>query len=359
VRIARIARLLQHRHGWRALLELLDELDARAFVQFAFALELDVRDHAKHVVLELLVLRQRLLVGLGQEHLGPRAHTQELVDLDEVLLGDQTLRLLEDLRVQDRQVSRVVVDRVLHEEDHAHESDAGVFEHVHAVFDVLDHREEHLGVPVPDEDAIEACAVFVSFGEQRELVVVVQQEQHREVGSLLLDAVPELERRHLIDTHRQDDHVVAMPLQHLEGLFPEGHGRHARRNREVELVVLAEDQLGELALSLEDEGVIHGRDEKDLAHLVVHQIVVDLGVRLVRREQLGDGLLVSHQPRILWGARPCQRLPSRVLHGKQKAEDAVLRHPALSPRASRALAPLPGAGAAPLPSAERNRGASP
>ena len=267
-----------------------DKHHPRLVIPLSLDGKLHIRDQAEHIVLVFLDDGLGLFERLRHQHLGPRPHAQQLLHLNQVFVGDDSLGLLHDLRVQQGQIAGVVADRVLHQQDHPHQADLGVLDRIDLVLDVLDHGQEYLRVPVPHEDLVQIGEPVPLLGDQGDLGVVVQQQQDGNIRIDLPDTAAQLERADLIDAHGQDHHVEGAVFQDLDRLLAEGNAGDSGGGGQIELVILPEDLLGELVLLFEDEGIVDRGDQEDLPDPELHQIVVDVIVGLVLFNQFGQPL---------------------------------------------------------------------
>jgi hypothetical protein len=253
----------------RAAADLLHEIEAGVRVLLPSAREAHVADDGDDRLLVALEVRHRLLVRRREEHLRPRSHAHDAVQIVEPL-GDERLRLLHQLGVEDAEERRVPTHRVLDDDDRAH-AGLHVVRDVQAVLDELDDGDHDSRVARPAEDVIDRGAI-----ERAELadVRLGAHEQHdRHVREVRLHAATERVRVGVGDAHHRQHEVEATLRDHLHRARARRHVRDARRVREVELRVLGEDAVGEPAVLLEDERVVLRADEEHLADAVGHQVV--------------------------------------------------------------------------------------
>jgi len=118
------------------------------------------------------------------------------------------------------------------------------------------------------------------MAELLKLAIVVAEEDHGDAREAATDLAREVGGVHLLRVHGDDDHVEP-PVggEEAEGL-PGARGRvEARGVAEVQPVVLLEDEVGDLALLLQDERVVAARHQQHLADAVGHQLLEALEAR--------------------------------------------------------------------------------
>ena len=162
---------------------------------------------------------------------------------------------------------------------------------VAAVLHLLDHRQQALDVALPEEGPVELAALSQIL-EPRQLPCVGGDQTDGQLGVLLLDEVDQLADLHVRQTRRRDHHVEVAFLDQAQGLRRFGGAREAwcKSQVEIEVAILLDHQLGELAVLLEDEGVVVRGDEEDLDDAVLHQRRELLGVHAVPAGQF-DGVI--------------------------------------------------------------------
>ncbi len=262
---------LQHRRRVRIhRLDAADELQPGVVAHRALPGETPVGDDAQQRVLVARVEVPGLLEGARQQDLRPRPQPQQPVAQVDAL-GHQRLRLLQHLVVQQRQVGRVEAHRVLDQQDAPHAAVARVVRHVALVLAHLDDRQQQPHVPVPQEVAVDA-ALAVGVLQVLQLARAEGERVDGHVGLAAAQAQRQLGRRHVPQPRHGHDHVVAVGLQQLDGLVAAAGARHVRRVAQMQLAVLAEQQLGQPAALLQRVGVVLARDQEDLLDAVGHQV---------------------------------------------------------------------------------------
>ena len=270
-----------------AVLDGLEQLEARLPVQRPVLGELAVADHAEQVVLVAVDVGHRLFVGRGQEQLGPNPHGQGAGHAVHVLVLGQARGLLEDLGVQDGQVARVVADAVLDQQDHPGEAHRRVVGHIGPVLHELDHAHEDLGVAVPHEDLVVVpLEVLASAVQGTHFHVVVEEEVDGDARGGLAEGVGQLHVAALTHAAHDDDDVEVPGAALLQGLVQGGHVGHPGRVAHVQLVVAVEEDLRQQAVLLQREGIEGRGHQEDLPGAQGHEVVEDLLVRGVLAEDL-------------------------------------------------------------------------
>ena len=153
------------------------EGQARQRIERAFPGKAHVGDDPEDLVGVAVEARPGLLVVVAEEDLGARADAHQLVREIQPL-GHQAQRVVDELRVQEREERRVVADVVLDEDDGGHADHAGVVGDVELVLEVLDDRQQDADVALPQEEALERRDVL-GVGELVERALVVGEEHDR------------------------------------------------------------------------------------------------------------------------------------------------------------------------------------
>ena len=235
--------------------------------------ELHVGDDAKHV---LGVAREGYL-GLfprrAEEDLGPRAHAQDL--LREVqALGNDALRVVQQLGIHHGQERRVVTDVVLDQDDDLHPERTGVVKSVAPVFHGLDDAHQHPRVALPEKDALDGRGVLARL-EVGELAGVPGEQDHRHVEPLGPDLLGERRRVHVGEVGGGDDQIDGGALaSDTQRLFTGGDAGEPGSVVQVEVAKLPDHALGQRPRLLEDEGVVGGGNQEDVHDAVTHQVLV-------------------------------------------------------------------------------------
>ena len=290
-----IGGLQQGRQVGVALLDRLDQFDPGLAVDHPVLGVLPVGDDAEQVVLVFVRELDRLLVGGGQEHLGPHPHGQDAGHAVDVALHRQPQGLLEDLPVEDRQVAGVVADAVLDQQDHPGEPGGGVVADVGPVLHGLDDGHEDFRVAVPDEDlVVVAQELLAPLVQHPHFHVVVQQQVDGHLGVGLAQLPGQFHVARLAQAAHDDDQVEVAGGEDLQRLVAGGDVGHPRRVAHAQVVVAVEQDLGEQPVLLQGEGVVGRGHQQDLPGLQGHQVVEDLLVGPVVAEDLVD-FAADHQ----------------------------------------------------------------
>ena len=270
--VGRVARLQHHRDIRLRLPHGPGEVHAGVRGERAALRELDVRDDAEDVVLVRREVAPGLLVRPAQQDLRPGFDPHQLLRQVHPL-RQQPVGLVHHLGVDDRQERRVVPDAVLDDDDRLHPEAAGVVGEVQPIFDVLDDRQQDAHVALPQEGPSEVRGVMAGHElGQRPVVVRQQHHRHREPG--LLDPPRQRQGRHVAHLQRRDDQIEATRARGQgQRFFARGDLGEAGRVVQVELQVLAQDQLVQLAVLGEDERVVSAGDQQDVVDPMGHQIL--------------------------------------------------------------------------------------
>ncbi len=232
--------------------------------------ETDVGDDAQHVGLVFLVQGHGVVVVRGHEDLGPGAFPQALLALVEGV-ADGLAVLKEDQAVQLRQVSGVVPDGILHEEDALHTVLQDVHRCVPAVFQELDDGDDQVRGVVPAEDAVEVARVPVLHLPVN-LLGKGRQEDDRGFRVDFLHPAGELEHidfTHIV--HRDDKVELGTGLHHGESLHGGFGPQEFRRVRQVQFRIFDGDPGLDPAVLFQGELVIVVAHEEDPADPSCHQ----------------------------------------------------------------------------------------
>ena len=132
--------------------------------------------------------------------------------------------------------------------------------------------EKDARVSLPEEESFDALEA-VSLPKDLELAVIEPQHNDRHIDVALADFLRELGRVHIAHVRARDDEV------HLGPLAPEDAERVAsgrnpseeRRFAWAGLQELTEHPFVQVPVLGEDEGLVQGRDEEDMTHLLPHE----------------------------------------------------------------------------------------
>ena len=194
-------------------------------------------------------------------------------------LGDKALRLVQDLRVDDREVRGVELDVVFQEDDGLDADRLRVVVDVEPVLERFDDGDDQPVVALPDEDLVEDGGVVVC-DDLLALAVVIGQQDDRSIQAAFAHALREPDGVHVLDVQGRDDQVERAFL--VEDLHRLGAGRDVRelgRVAQVESLELLADQLVEPPVFLEQVLVIEACDQEDVADLEAHQFPEALDAR--------------------------------------------------------------------------------
>ena len=234
--------------------------------------EAHVGDDAQQVVAVAVVEVDRLLVGGGQQNLGPRALAQHLLLLVERILQKFGV-LQQDELVELGQVGRVEADGVLDQQDGLDTPLEHVLAGVHGILDELDDGDDELRVAVPAEDVVE-CRAVALLDAAVDIRREGGQQRDGDARVALLDDVGKGEDVGLADVvHRQDEVVGVVLVQQLERLGCRAHAGERGGIREVEFEVLLVNLRLDVAVLLEDVAVVAAADQQNLVNPVFHEAV--------------------------------------------------------------------------------------
>ena len=179
--------------------------------------------------------------------------------------------MVHQLSVDRRQERGVVADVVLDDENGLDSEDADVVGDVGAVLDRLDDRRDQAHVSLPEEDPVERRRP--GGGDLRDLAHVVGQRHDRRLQPRLAEPARELRRRHVAQVGRGDDEVIPRPLARpRQRLLRRGDVGDGGGRADVQVEELLEDDLLELAVLGQDEGVVQARHEQDVPHPEPRQV---------------------------------------------------------------------------------------
>jgi len=269
----------------------LGEANARLRIHLPVAWKADVGDDPEHVLGEVLVKGNGLLEGLCQEDFRPRPDAQQSVrEID--AFGHQTGGLDRDLRVDVGQVDGVIPRLVLDQNDRLHAAGEDVVLGVPPVLHLFDHGENRLHVALPQKHPVERLG-RPQLLEPRQLPGVSGEQADGQLRPFFLDPANQLADLHVRQARRRDHHVEGTFLEQPQCFGGLRRAREPRGELQVELEVaeLLEDQLGELAVLLEDERIVMRGHQENLDDPVLHQRRELLGPHPVPAGQL-DRLLV-------------------------------------------------------------------
>ena len=119
--------------------------------------------------------------------------------------------MLHDLGVNRGQERRVVANVVLDHDDRLHAHHVDIVRHVHAIFDVLDDREEDVDVALKRTSRSMWSQVLV-LDEVVQLAMVVGKNDDRNVEAGLVHPARQLAGVHITDLRGADDEVVAAEI---------------------------------------------------------------------------------------------------------------------------------------------------
>ncbi len=268
----RPAGLEEHRDVAVRGLDLAGELGAGERVEASLLGELDVGDDPQHVLVVGGEVVPGLLEAGAEEDLRPGPHAQDLVGHVHTL-GDERLRVVDDLRVDRGQERGVVADVVLDQQDHLDAGHTGVVGDVLPVFHVLGDGQQDARVALPQEDALQGARVVVGH-VLSQLAAVVCQEDDRDVQPRLFDLERQFGRLHVAHVDGGHDQVEpALAGGERDRLRPRAHVAQARGVMEVEVKELFEQELVELPVLLQDERIVGARDQDDVLHPPGHEVL--------------------------------------------------------------------------------------
>ncbi len=108
------------------------------------------------------------------------------------------------------QIAGIVDLRILHQQDHLHQSKLGIILHIYLVLQVLHHGEEDAGVAIPHKKTVDVDSARIGLLEGRDFPVIVQQDIDGDVGEITFHPGRHLHGGHLVGPDHQD-HQVEMP----------------------------------------------------------------------------------------------------------------------------------------------------
>ena len=248
------------------------EVDTPFRVLHPLVQEVDIGDDPQDILLIFLVVLPCLLVGRAEEDLRPGLEPEQLVG-DVYTFGEQPLRLVEDLRVEQGEKGGVELHVVFDQDDHLDAHGLRVVFNVETVFDVLDCGDDEPVVPLPDEDPLEDRRIVV--GDDILLFpVVVRKEDDGEGEPRFADTSRKADDVHVLDVERGDDQVeMCTAPEQVERLGPAGDMGDVRGMAEVQILELPENQLIEASILFKEVVVVEARDEENVADLDAHQLL--------------------------------------------------------------------------------------
>ena len=244
--------------------------------------EAHVGDDAQQVVAVAVVEVDRLLVGGGQQNLGPRALAQHLLLLVERILQKFGV-LQQDELVELGQVGRVEADGVLDQQDGLDTPLEHVLAGVHGILDELDDGDDELRVAVPAEHVVEPRAVLLADAAV-DVLRKAGQQRHRDLRIALLDGARECEDVGFADVvHRQYEIERAVLGQQVERFARRPHARERGRIAQIQFEIFRIDLRLDMAVLFEDVTVITATYQQDFMDAVLHEAA---GNRLPVSERL-------------------------------------------------------------------------
>ena len=239
-------------------------------ILFAFHGEAHIADYAVDIVGITAVNVHSLLVGAGQHHLGPSAHTQ-CCGMTVECFGGETLALCEDIIIEIGQDAAVKAYAVLHKQNHLDASFADIAVEIHLVlYEFYDGKDE-VRVAEPAEDIVENAQVLVlhtlryAVGEGRKHHAVYRGETRFYVVCHAERIVVGIARHtyHEVDVHCP---------QHLIGFLGGAHLRECGRITQSQLHILVVNLLLHTPVVLKHKGIVRVGDDENIVDAAHHQI---------------------------------------------------------------------------------------
>ena len=213
-----------------------------------------------------------LFIGAGQQDLGAGTHADHLVGQVQAFVH-QTVGLLHNLRVDAGQVAAVEAHIVLHQEDALHAHHGGVLGHIQVVLHQLHNGQEDAEIPLPHEDMVDERRVRPGqHGLQVAHIVGQQDDGHPHTGGA--QTAHQLQHMHVAHIHGKQHHVNRMAaLQQLQRLAGPAHPRKLGGMHQVQVGELAGEQILQLAILGQQEGVVHAGHQEDFPHPMLDQLL--------------------------------------------------------------------------------------
>ena len=130
------------------LLKAGQKLDSRPGIKLSSQTVLYIGNNTEKILPILVVKRQGLLIGSGQEDFGTGPHPVVLVVIIH-LFGDQPLGLFHHLGIEQGKIEGMKVYGIFHQKDDPHKTVLRVIGGIFRIFHIFDHGKEKFGIPVP------------------------------------------------------------------------------------------------------------------------------------------------------------------------------------------------------------------
>ena len=174
---------------------------------------------------------------------------------------DESLRLVQNLRVNDGEKGGVVPDIVLDENYGLDAYHARIVVDIHLVLEVLDDADDEAEIPLPDEDAAEDRRVVVS-DQIFQFPIIIGEQDDRDIETGFSRHLGKLQSRHVFDVERCDHQIKpVLFLRQRDRFLTAGDPGELRRVAEVETLILVSDELVETTVLFEEIEIIKARDE--------------------------------------------------------------------------------------------------